>query len=230
MPTVRRVLEWILICAAPMVVADVESPQASDPVRFIGVLVYEGVLTSDVTGPLEVLGAAVRRPGGLDGYRVVTIAPQSGLVATQEGVRLQPDFTIDDAPELEVLIVGSAYRMDPVLENSALRAFVQARGQRARWLASNCSGARILADAGLLNGRRATTYPGGEIWLKARHPRIDVVFGEPIVIDDHVVTSSGGLISYAAALALLERIAGAELSRAVAEDIYYDRLLAIDND
>jgi transcriptional regulator GlxA family with amidase domain len=137
---------------------------------------------------------------------------------------LTPQYSIDDAPALDTLIVGSAYDMDPVLANAKLIQWVERRAKSARWLASNCSGARILGDAGLLVGRRATTYPGGELLMKARYLRTTVVDDERVVVDGNLVTSNGGLVSYTAALTLLEQMTSHAFAQEVAANIYYDRL------
>jgi transcriptional regulator GlxA family with amidase domain len=85
----------------------------------------------------------------------------------------------------------------------------------------------LLAEAGLLQGRRATTYPGGALVLKLKHPLTHVVFDEKVVVDGNLVTSNGGLVSYPAALALLARMTGPAAAREVGEQIYFDRLQGI---
>lgn len=190
----------------------------------IGIMLFDGVLSSDVTAPLEVFGSAIA-DDTLENYEVVTIARKAGPVTTEEGIKLVADYGLADAPEIDVLIVGSRYDMDPILEDSAFMDFIRERGKDASWLASNCSGAYILAKAGFLQGKKATTYPGGETWLKLNHPSIDIEIDETVVVDDNVVTSNGSLVSYEAALELLSRLAGEEAADAIAEKIYYTRLL-----
>jgi transcriptional regulator GlxA family with amidase domain len=195
----------------------------------IGVLVFDKVLTSDVTAPMEVFGKASKKPEFSD-YQVVIIAPEKKLITTEEGIPIMPQYSIDDAPKLEGLIVPSALEMAPLLDNNKLMAFVKARGHEVKWLASNCAGAKILGNAGLLRGRRATTYPGGEKWLKLHHPSIDVVWNQKVVVDEtaspKLVTSNGSLVSYQAALKMLELMTNAEFSKKLADDIYYNILLS----
>lgn len=202
-----------------------ESPADRD-IKIIGVLLYDGVLTSDVTAPLEVFGAATRRPGPLEDYRVLAIAPRGGVITTNEGLRLEPDVTLDEAPDLEALIVGSAYNMSPILDDTKVIDFIRSHGRKARWLGSNCSGAHLLAKAGLLEGQRVTTYPGGEALLEQTYPGTEVVRDTFVVSGDRIVTSNGGLVSYEAAFRLLELMGGAELAQSVSGDLYYGRLLA----
>ncbi len=198
--------------------------RAEDHPKRIGVMLFDGVLTSDVVAPLEVFGVAIENEI-IDGYEVVTIAPEAGPVTTHEGVTLQADFGIANAPDVDVIIVGSRYDMDPVLEDAAFMAYVAEQASNADWIASNCSGAYVLAATGLLNGVKATTYPGGEVWLKLNHPRVRIDINATVVVDENIVTSNGSLISYAAAITLLENIAGQDRGQKVAETLYFTRLL-----
>jgi transcriptional regulator GlxA family with amidase domain len=195
-----------------------------DGITRIGIMLFDGVLTSDVVAPMEVFGSAITN-GSVENYQVVTVAPKAGLVRTHEGIVLNADYALANAPALDVIIVGSSYDMDAILEDEAFMAFIRERGAQADWLASNCSGAYILAEAGFLKGRRATTYPGGEIWLKLNHPSINIEIDETVVVDGNVVTSNGSMVSYEAALELLSLMAGKEAGRNLARGLYFNRLL-----
>lgn len=139
----------------------------------IGILVYEGVLTSDVTAPLEVFGIASRESWFSD-YEVITIGIENTrTITTEEGLRLGVDTWIGDdlaTSELDVLLVPSRYDMDSLLKNQALITYISKVGSQVEWLSSNCSGAYLLAEAGLLNGKKATTWAGGEKDLQKNYP------------------------------------------------------------
>ena len=194
-----------------------------DSVR-IGIMLFDGVLTSDVVAPMEVFGSAISS-GAVKNYEVVTIAKEAGTITTQEGLTLTADYSIQNAPSLDVIIVGSRYGMDTILEDEPFMEFIRTRGAEADWLASNCSGAYILAEAGFLDGIKVTTYPGGEIWLKLNHPAIDIEIDETVVVDGNIVTSNGSLVSYEAAFELLSQLAGDAASQEVANLIYFNLLL-----
>lgn len=195
----------------------------------IGVMLYDSILTSDVTAPLEVFGAAIANEV-VENVEIVTIGAEAGLIKTHEGLTLAAEYSVANAPELDAIIVGSSYDMDPVLDNEAFMTFVRERGAEAEWLASNCSGAYVLADAGFLKGVRATTYPGGEVWLKLNHPSINIDINETVVVDQNVITSNGSMVSYAAAFELLKQVAGAEEAREIADTLYYSRLVRAFNE
>ena len=128
----------------------------------IGILVFDGFLTSDVTAPIEVFGAATKK-GWFSSYEVVVISTtKNKTVVSEEGLKIIADITIYDELKLDVLIVPSAYEMDSHLNNKDLIDYIKKQSQSASWLASNCSGAFLLAKAGVLDGKNATTWAGGE--------------------------------------------------------------------
>jgi len=152
--SLKKVVILILIVSASSLVNAAKNK--------IGILIYDGVLSSDVTAPVEVFGAASRKAWFSD-YEVILISPkQQDYITSEEGLKIIVDNSIYDALELDVLLVPSTYDMSPLLENKDLIAFIKAQGKQAKWLASNCSGAFLLAEAGILNGLKATTWAGGE--------------------------------------------------------------------
>jgi len=189
----------------------------------IGILVFDGVLTSDVTAPLEVFGVASRKTWFSD-YDVITISVEDkSQITTEEGLKLYADTWIGTHPEVDVLLVPSSYTMEPLLENADLISFIKNTGAQAKWMASNCSGAFLLAKAGLLNGKKATTWAGGESDLQSEFEEVDVQFDTNVVVDDKVVTSNGSLVSYQAALVLLSKLSSPSKAQEVSEAIQYQR-------
>ncbi len=131
-----------------------------------------------------------------------------------------PDHDFSSAPELDIFIVPSSLDVNGVSANAPLVAFVEDRGSRARWLASNCAGAFLLGQASLLKDRTVTTYVGRWDDLRERFPEANVV-EEHVVVDGNLVSSVGGVTSYDAALTLLGEITNQTLTDAVAEALYY---------
>ena len=116
----------------------------------IGILVFDGFLTSDVTAPIEVFGAATKK-AWFSSYEVVVIsATKNKEVLSEEGLKIIADKTIYDDLKLDVLIVPSAYEMDSFLKNKYLIEYIKKQNQSASWMASNCSGAFLLGEAGVL--------------------------------------------------------------------------------
>ncbi len=192
----------------------------------IGVLVYDKVLSSDVTAPAEVFGVATRQSWFSD-YEVLLIGVDRGIpvITTEEGIRLTVDKTIYDNSELDALIVTSSYVMDTLFENEDLTKFLKSQAKTVSWLASNCSGAFLYAHAGLLDGYTATTWAGGEKQLRREFPKINVIEDRNVVVDRNRISSNGGIPSYQAALVLLAQMSSERKAKEVFETIQLNRLI-----
>lgn len=190
----------------------------------IGIIVFDGVLVSEVIGPAEVFAIARQRKF-LNEVQVLLIGvePQPS-VRTEEGLRLSVDATLADDLALDVLLVPGGNDVDHLLNHKPLNAFIQRQAERAQWLGSVCAGAFILGSAGVLNGKRATTWFGGETSLQAQFPAIEVIHDAPVVVDQRRITANGGLVSYQAALVLLGQLSSAEQAREVYKKLGLGRL------
>ena len=190
----------------------------------IGILVFDGFLTSDVTAPIEVFGAATKK-SWFSAYNVVVISTSKNkTVLSEEGLTVVADKTIYDDLELDVLLVPSAYDMDDLIGDNKLISFIKKQWQSASWMASNCSGAFLLGEAGILDGKRATTWAGGEKELAKSYPKINVQFDQNVVVDGNVITSNGGPVSYQAAFELLAKLSSRKFSDEISESIQFNRL------
>lgn len=180
--------------------------QAAD--KIIGIVVFDGVLSSDITAPAEVFGIASKKSWFSD-YKVqfINVADRASIT-TEEGITINVDAYLSQQPEVDVLLIPSSYEMKPLINNQELGQYIKASQQRGAWLASNCSGAFVLAEAGVLEGKRATTYSGGERGFQRAFPGVKVQHDSNYVIDGKIITSNGSVVSYQAALVLLEQLAG----------------------
>lgn len=190
----------------------------------IGIIVFDGVLTSEVIGLAEVFAIASKQ-AWFKGTQVLLIGvePQP-TIRTEEGIRLGVDTTIADDLALDVLLVPGGNDMNPLLQHERLNAFIQKHEERAQWLGSVCAGAFLLGHAGVLDGKRATTWFGGEERLQTQFPAISVIHDQPVVLDKRRITANGGLVSYQAALVLLGQLSSAEDAQQVYESLGMDRL------
>lgn len=202
-------------------IANATNNQAAQ--KTIGIIVFDGFLTGDVTAPIEVLGAAVNQPE-FKNYKIKLISAHKKLkIKSEEGLPLLADKTIYDAGKFDVLIVPSAYEMKPFLENKKLIEFIKAHKQ-AEAIASNCSGAHLLAEAGILNGKNATTWAGGEKDLQSKYPQVKVQTNINYVVDGNIITSNGGPVSYQSALKLLEMLSSKSFAQKISSNIQFDRI------
>ena len=191
----------------------------------IGIIVFDGVLTSDVTAPAEVFGVASRQAWFKD-YSVSFISVEDKQhITTEEGLVLRPNYHLGNAPDLDVLLVPSRYDMKSLLDNPELTAFIRQSGSTVKWLSSNCSGALLLANAGLLDGKQATTWAGGEKDMQKKFPKVKVLEDRNLVIDGKIITSNGSIVSYQAALVLLAKMSSTGRAREVFDTLQMGRMV-----
>ena len=195
--------------------------------RTIASLIYPDVMSLDVTGPLQVFASAnveLRRQGQAEAYRLRVLGEQAGPVATSAGFQLVAEQAWRDcaAAELDTLLVPGGLGETAQCANQPLLAWLRAAEPQVRRLGSVCSGALILAAAGLLDGRRATTHWADTAALR-QHAAIEVD-GDRLHTydpsgrdgDAHVFTSAGVTAGIDLALALVEADLGRPLALAVA--------------
>jgi len=175
--------------------------------RRVLILAFDGVQSLDVTGPLEVLHAA-------RAYDVSVVAPP-GPLRTSSGLGLA-GAPLDMQPLDTVLVAGGVGVAD--VGDDAV-AWLRAAAARARRVASVCTGAFLLARAGLLDGRAATTHWASCSRLARTFPAVRVVKGPLVVRDGDVLTSAGVLAGVDLALALVEEDLGAGAAQDVARHL-----------
>ncbi len=186
-----------------------------------GILIVDGVYNTELTAPMDMFHHTIFHTN--PGMRVVLVGPSLEPVRSFEGLRILPDYSLAEAPALDILVVPSAeHSMDTDLENEELMAFVRDRGQRAQWVMSLCDGAFILAGAGLLNGREATTFPSDRGRMAEMFPAVQVLSDVSFVHDGKTITSEGGARSFEPALYLCELLYGKESADGIAAGLVID--------
>lgn len=183
--------------------------------RTVLFVLFDAVQSLDVTGPLEVfVGAEQHAPGT---YRIRTASLDGAPVRTSSGLTLVPDQALVDPLDAHTLVVpgGQGTRTpDP-----ALVGWLREHGPRAERLVSVCTGAILLAAAGLLDGRRATTHWAYCDKLARDHPDVEVDPDPIYVRDGHVATSAGVTSGIDLALALVEEDLGREVALGIARHL-----------
>lgn len=176
------------------------------------IFVYDGVQSLDVTGPLEVFAAA--------GQSTLLVSPDGAPVRTSSGLRIAPDADLDDAPRrIETLLVAGGLGAQAAAADRVVCGWIAARARSARRVASVCTGAFLLASAGVLDGRRATTHWAAAAELARQYPSVRVD-PEPIFVrDGKVWTSAGVTAGMDLALALVEEDQGSGVALGIARHL-----------
>ncbi|MGO4412802.1 MULTISPECIES: GlxA family transcriptional regulator [Cupriavidus] len=154
-------------------------------------------------------------------YDVTVLSETGGLVMSSAGIRVDSQPFGDNA--YDTVMFGSGVEID--ITSAALTAFVARSLKTARRIAAPCTGAFILAQAGVLDGRRATTHWRFAHDLQRRFPKIAVEEDQIFIVDGPIWTSAGMTATIDMALAMIEKDHGAEVSRTVARKlvIYHRR-------
>lgn len=190
-----------------------------DPLR-IGILVFDGAEELDVAGPYEVLATwaevSALRPS------VVTFSPDGSGVRCAKGLRLVPDHGIDDVGPLHVLVYPGGDGTRALAADEAHLAWLRTVRTTTPLIASVCTGARVLAAAGLLAGRPATTYWDAFDDLARIEPSALLDTEARFVDDGDVVTAAGVSAGIDMALHLVDRLESTAVARTVRRAIQYD--------
>lgn len=182
----------------------------------VGFVVFDGVTMLDVSGPAEVLHQASR----LDHhYDLVLISACGGEVRTSTGMPLGGTVTAAEAGRIDTVLVAGGDRLTGQPVDAELLATTRTVAARATRVASVCTGAFVLAELGLLDGRRATTHWRHADALARRHPRVRVEPDAIHVRDGRFITSAGISAGIDLTLALVEADHGADAARRIAREL-----------
>jgi transcriptional regulator GlxA family with amidase domain len=188
-------------------------------IRTVEVLAYPAVQLLDVTGPLQVFASAndhVAGSGGVPPYAFSIVAQDGGSVTASAGVGLATAPLPPAAAPVDTLIIAGGQGVEAASADPLLVDWVREHAGQARRVASVCTGAFLLATAGLLDGRRAATHWSLCADLARRFPAIHVEPDPIFVCDGSVWTSAGVTAGIDLALALVEQDLGRTVALAVA--------------
>lgn len=193
----------------------------------VGILIFDEVELLDMAGPYEVFTTAARvlarsQPQGTPAlFSVTTIARHPGPLRARAGLHLQPDHGLADHPPLDCAIVPGGV-VDAELGRPEPMAWIAAQARTARILASVCTGALLLAQAGVLDGLDATTHWEDLDALRALRPAVRVREGVRWVDQDAIVTSAGISAGIDMSLHLVQRLHSRDLAVRTARQMDFD--------
>ena len=190
----------------------------------IGLLMYNGVLQSEVIATSDVFSKPTE--GGKQLFNVITIAETENPVTTEEGIRILPDYTFDNCPNLTALFIPSAYDMYAQVHNEKIVDFIKRKNKETEYIVSNCAGAQLIGKSGIADGRKIVTWIGGGKQLQKDYPKLKVQNDSLVtfVEDGKFSSSNGNLASYISALNLLEKMTSLEHRKFVESYLYLGRL------
>ena len=182
----------------------------------LAVVLFEGFELLDVFGPLEMFGLLPEQ------FEIFLAAESGDIIASSQGPKSLVDYRFEDCPAFDILLVPGGKGTRREVDNPVLLEWLRCQAQTAQFVTSVCTGSAILARAGLLDGRRATTNKAAFEWVASQGERVDWQKQARWVEDDHYFTSSGVSAGIDMSLALIARISGQETAEQVATWTEYE--------
>jgi transcriptional regulator GlxA family with amidase domain len=218
---VKRYLSLSMACSLALLLASfgaasAQQQPAGKPIT-VGILLLNKPFITEFAGPLDVYHHVPSEK-----IKVWIISDTDQELVTYEGMPFRANYTIDNAPKLDVLVVPSgAGSLDADVKNVRVIAWLQQAAREAKFITSHCQGAFLLGQAGLLDHKDATTFPTNTDNLQNRYPACRVQGDRRVVVDGNLITSPGGLASYEASLYVVEQLFGKDQAMTIASALVF---------
>jgi transcriptional regulator GlxA family with amidase domain len=184
--------------------------------RTLGVMLYPDFELLDNFGPMEMFG-------NLQGaVEMMTVGNESGLVKSAQGTRVHADHGLDDCPKLDMILVPGGMGTRAAVDDARLVDWLRRRSSEAEIVMTVCTGSGLLAQTGLLDGRRATTNKAFFVWPETTWQKVRWVREARWVEDGKFWTSSGVSAGMDMALAVIAKIVGQEAAELLATGTEYE--------
>jgi transcriptional regulator GlxA family with amidase domain len=178
----------------------------------IAILLYEKVTALDFVGPYEVLS---RIPNA----EICFVGIEKGQIANAGGLKFYADFSLQDITQADILLIPGGFGIDALLHDTALISWIKQMDRNSQWTASVCSGVLLLAETGIIKGKKCTTHWRRKEQLK----KYDVeVVDERYVQDGKYITSAGVSAGIDMALFLTGKIVGDKGAMMIQQGIEYN--------
>lgn len=188
--------------------------------RTLAILIFDEVEVLDFCGPFEVFSVAIRfvQPAA---FQVLTVAENSGPIRTRGGMSVNPHHTIRDVPPPALLLVPGGQGTRTEMHNPVLIDWIRQTAAKAELVLSVCTGALMLATAGLLDGLEATTHHGSIDLLKQTAPRSTVHADRRYVDNGRIICSAGIAAGIDMSLHVVARLHGEDVAASTAKQMEY---------
>jgi len=188
----------------------------------VAILVFDEVEVLDFAGPFEVFAVADELHSH-EPFHTFTVALQPATVHARNGLKIVPDFALEDCPAPHVLVVPGGFGTRALLDLPSFHEWLRAKARHAEVVMSVCTGSLVLARAGLLDGLRATTHHENFAMLRQLAPQTEVVETERFVDNGKILTAAGISAGIDCSLHVVARLLGPAAADATARYMEYRR-------
>ena len=191
----------------------------------VGIVLFNDIEVLDFCGPFEVFSATrlneEKRRGDPSPFEVFLVAETLSCVTTTGGMKVIPQYSFENCPQLDILVVPGGWGTRKELNNPVMLEWLRSRAAEVEILASVCTGSMLLGFAGLIDGLHATTHWRSLDWMRDSFPTVSVEYKQHVVEDGRVFTSAGISAGIDMALKVVARYYGKDIAQATAVHMEY---------
>lgn len=189
----------------------------------VGILLFNQVEVLDFAGPFEVFSVTTGKQLSEKPFFVYTVARTKEPIKARNGLTVIPDYDFKNAPDFDILIIPGGYGAEEIeIKNPIVIKWIKESSKKADLTASVCTGAFLLAKAGLLDGKFATTHWMDLERLKKEFPEVMVIGDKKFVDEGNIITAGGISAGINMSLYIVEKLLGRETAQTTAKRMEYD--------
>ncbi len=189
----------------------------------VGILLFDEVEVLDFAGPFEVFSLTSYLETNVEPFIVTTISETGNLIVARNGLKVQPDYAFENAPLYDILVIpGGPGARNREFYNEAVIRWIRQRSSEVQLMTSVCTGALLLAKAGLLHQKKATTHWASYDRLELEFPEVMVQRNTKFVDEGKIITSGGISAGINMTFHIVQQLLGPEIARKTAKRMEYD--------
>ena len=187
----------------------------------VGIFLFNEVEVLDFAGPFEVF--SITKVHEEKPFTVYTVSQNGEMITARNGLKVKPDYSIEDLPPVDILIIpGGKGARENEVKNDIVINWVRQQMKEVKLMTSVCTGALLLAKAGLLEGLKATTHWASIQTFKKDFPNVEVMENVKFVDEGHIITSAGISARINMSFHIVKNLLGVEIAEETAKNMEYD--------
>ncbi|WP_142395565.1 DJ-1/PfpI family protein [Bacillus sp. M21] len=187
----------------------------------VGIFLFNDVEVLDFAGPFEVF--SITKVHEEKPFTVYTVSQNGEMITARNGLKVKPDYSIEDLPPVDILIIpGGKGARENEVKNDIIINWVCQQMKEVKLMTSVCTGALLLAKAGLLEGLKATTHWASIQTFKKDFPNVEVMENVKFVDEGHIITSAGISAGINMSFHIVKNLLGVEIAEETAKNMEYD--------
>ncbi|ANE85997.1 TPA: DJ-1/PfpI family protein [Bacillus cereus] len=187
----------------------------------VGIFLFNEVEVLDFAGPFEVF--SVTEVNEEKTFTVYTVSENGEMITARNGLKVQPDYSIENLPPVDILIIpGGLGARKYEIKNEIVIKWIRQQMKEVKLMTSVCTGALLLAKAGLLEGLKATTHWASIEKFKNEFQNVEVIENVKFVDEGHIITSAGISAGINMAFHIVKNLLGMHVAKDTAKRMEYD--------